>query len=209
MAGLQPICRWGYCLSCVIFAKSAQRSNLGILVNKPFTKWHKKSEILTQHTTKQYHHDSWQLSRSFLEQMKDPSLSVKCLITPNVKKNYENNYKILSCCVEAILFCGRQCIAFRTRNEQSDSGNPGNFIAFLRAMADHDSVLQEHLISPKYKNATYTSPHTENELIEIIGKDFIQSSLLDEIKEAKHFTIMAEVESHHAEICSLCIRYQK
>ncbi|CAM1294552.1 Uncharacterised protein r2_g385 [Pycnogonum litorale] len=40
-----PYVDGGYCLSCVIFAKSAQRSNLGILVNKPFTKWHKKSEI--------------------------------------------------------------------------------------------------------------------------------------------------------------------
>ena len=49
---------------------------------------------------------------------------------------------------------------------------------------------------------------TQNELIHIIGKEIIQSEILEEIKDAKFFSIMAdEATTHNKEQCAFCVRF--
>ena len=68
--------------------------------------------------------------------------------------------------------------------------------------------MKEHLTCPVARNATYISPKIQNEIINIIAYDVLQKYLIDEIKTAKFFTILAdEVESHHVEQLLLCIRF--
>ena len=95
--------------------------------------------------------------------------------------------------MKQFFFCGRQFIAFRTRNESNLDGsiNPGNFLAFLKMVARHDDALMEHLTSRAMGNATYPSPDIQNELIHIIGKEIIQSGFVEEIKDANFFSVMA------------------
>ena len=140
-----------FCITCALFANP--RSGLGILVNKPFIKWRKKSEYITPHALKKYHVDAWQTLSSVTQS--------------NSEENFDGNFGILKYIIEAVLFCGRQCIAFRTRNESDLDGsvNPGNFLAFLKMVARHDDALMEHLTSPIMRNATYLSPDIHNELI--------------------------------------------
>ena len=64
------------------------------------------------------------------------------------------------------------------------NNNPGNFIAHLKVMANHDALLKVHLERPRFHNATYVSPRIQNEIIDVIGKSIIQKSLLNEVKEA-------------------------
>ena len=65
-------------------------------------------------------------------------------------------------------------IALRGDNEKFDQpGNPGNFLAMLSLIGNYDPVLKAHLGNPRQRNATYISPHTQNELIDIIGKRII------------------------------------
>ena len=71
------------------------------------------------------------------------------------------------------------------------SANPGNFLAFLKMVARHEDALIEHLTSRAMGNATYLSPDIQNELIHIIGKEVIQSEIVEEIKKAKFFSIIA------------------
>ena len=74
-----------------------------------------------------------------------------------IEENFDRNFGILKCIIEAVLFCERQCFAFRTRNESNLDGsvNPGNFLAFLKMVARHDDALMEHLTSRAMRNATY------------------------------------------------------
>ena len=56
------------------------------------------------------------------------------------------------CVSEAILFCGRQCIALRGDNKVLNGesrGNTGNFLAALQMIANHDDICmgQERLSS--------------------------------------------------------------
>ena len=60
----------------------------------------------------------------------------------------------------------------------------------LKVLANYDLVLRNHLEKPRQRNATYLSPHTQNELIEIIGKNIIQSDIVKEIQSAICYLIM-------------------
>ena len=52
------------------------------------------------------------------------------------------------------------------------------------------------------------SPLIQNEIIEIIEQDIILKNLLDEIKAAKLYSVMAdEVTSHNKEQLALCARF--
>ena len=165
------------------------RSGLGILVNKPFIKWRKKSECIIPHAAKKYHVDAWQAANDFIQKIENPQLTLSSVTQSNSEENFDRNFGIPKCIIEAVLFCGRQCIAFRTRNESNldDSVNPGNFLAFLKMVAWHDDALMEHLTSRAMRNATYLSPDIQNELIHIIGKEIVQSEIVEEIKDAKFF----------------------
>ena len=58
------------------------------------------------------------------------------------------------------------------------------------------------------KNATYLSPKVQNEIINIIGYDILLADLINEIKGAKFFSILAdEVESPKVEELPICIRF--
>jgi len=121
-------------------------------------------------------------------------------------QNVQTNKLVVRSIAEAVLFCTRQCIGLRGDNEsevngdeagQRMIGNRGNFMATLHLIARHDKVLQQHLQQPK-GNCKYTSPQIQNELIEVIGRDIIQKSILDEVKEARYFSVLAdEVTSHN------------
>ena len=103
--------------------------------------------------------------------------------------NIERNGAILKSLAPVVLFCGKQCIALRGSSEHLDTpGNPGNFLALLKLLSQHDDVLQDHLESPHVLNVTYMSPCTQNELIEVIGKHIILRDLITEIKVAKYYS---------------------
>lgn len=68
--------------------------------------------------------------------------------------------------------------------------------------------MQSHLEKPRAKNATYLSSSSQNEIINVIGLDYIHSKIIGEIKQAKFFSVIAdEVSSHNVEHLSLCLWY--
>lgn len=76
-----------------------------------------------------------------------------------------------------------------------------NFLAILR-------VEPITILPSRQRNCTYISPHTQNEIIKIIGKLMIQKSIVDEIIQARFYSIMVdEVTSHNQELMPLCVRF--
>ena len=109
----------------------------------------------------------------------------------------------------ANILCAQQCIAIRGHREDINSNqNPGNFLVILKLLAETNEPLRKHIGNPSRKNATYLSFLIQNEITLIIGKDLLQVNLAKEINRARFFSILAdEVESHHIEQLSLCIRF--
>ena len=107
---------------------------------------------------------------------------------------------------------GKQGIALRGHSEELDDAkpdnNPDNFSFILTDVAHYYSVLQEHLEEPFRKDVAYLSLTSQNEMIDIIGKNFIQATLLDGVKrDGMHSVSANEVTSSSDEILSICIRY--
>ena len=202
-----PTLDGGFCLPCFLFARN--RSGKGILVNTPFVHWTKVSSTLGNHATLAYHLDCVTIADSFRCAYEDPRSSIRGQFNKELVDRIARNRQIMERIVRAILFLGKQGLAFRGRGEDSGRGcNPGNFFSLLHLMAETDEVLRNHLHAPEKKNSTYLSPQSQNEIINIIGKDFIQNRLLREIREAKFYSIIAdEVSCHNVEQMPLCIRF--
>ena len=70
----------------------------------------------------------------------------------------------------------------------------------MKDFAQSDKVLKSHLEKPRAKNATYLSPSSQNDMINVIGLDYIHVKIISEIKQAKFFSMIAdEVSSHNIE----------
>lgn len=115
-----------------------------------------------------------------------------------VEKNKQDAERktILLSITKTIILCGRQEIALRGT---CDSGNifrendlnDGNFRSLLRFRIDsRDGILNKHLeYGPR--NAQYTSPTIQNELIDLCGKH-IQKQLVEKINKARGFSILCD-----------------
>ncbi|CAG9771499.1 unnamed protein product [Ceutorhynchus assimilis] len=124
----------------------------------------------------------------------------------HLKKNFpENSYFV----------GGRQGWALRVHKDYGlieldkiSTENGGNFRALLKhrvEAGDKDSKM--HLQNAE-KNALYTSPIIQNEILGICGS-LIQSSLIKRIKASKYFSLLIDetTDISHIEQMSFCIRY--
>lgn len=90
--------------------------------------------------------------------------------------------------------------------------NPGNYLALLSFLAVHkyDPALEEifHPTSSLRPRATYHSPEAQEEIIRILAA-IVRKSLLDEIKQAPCFAILADeaTDASNKQQLSLCIRF--
>ncbi|XP_018494622.1 uncharacterized protein LOC108864117 [Galendromus occidentalis] len=108
-----------------------------------------------------------------------------------------NNRQRLIPMIKTVVLCGRQNIALRCLRDNGllsdySLGGPkeGNFRALLSYRLDaDDSPFEEHLASPK-RNANYISGKFQNKIIRAIGR-LIRKKIVNEVKEAKFFSILA------------------
>ena len=197
-------------MPCSLFVRN--RSGKGVLVNIPLNKWIKASDILSEkagHTTKDYHRKAVCDMDTFESTMMNPDRRITSHIDSTVVKRVTENRNILKKISQAILFCARQCIALRGNEESLTTvGDAGKFLAFLAVQASSDGLVWLYIYTPKMKTATYVSPQSQNELIEVIGKRQILNEMLDELREARFYAVLAdEVTPHNQEQLALCVRF--
>ena len=193
----------GFCRYCTLFAKNMHL--LGVLVRTLFRQWVKVNKVLENHAKSKYHFDATESAMEFKRSIEQPEVNVDIYLNEGKRRRIAENRHIVKCAAETVLYCGRQCIALRGHSEKlSEARNPGNFLAMLKVLAAHDPSLEAHLKNPRMRNATYLSSQTQNDLAEVIGKDFIQKSILQEVRDAPFFSVIVdEVTSHNKEIMPL------
>ena len=62
-----------------------------------------------------------------------------------------------------------------------------NVFRIVKYIAETDAILSNHLNNPWAKNATYISPRSQNDIINIIGYDVILADIVAEVKNSKYF----------------------
>ena len=151
------------------------------------------------------HQKCIELEDSFKHNVEHPDASITYHVDT---RKAARNRRILKSLASAVLFCGKQCIALRGDIEKPEAlGNPRNFLALLKLLATNDDRLRKHLEKPAMKNATYISPQSQNDLIEVIGDQIFQDTVED-VNASTFYAILAdEVTSHNEEYLALCIRF--
>ena len=125
-----PLLDGAFCLPCTIFV--TDRDKYGLLVNKPFRAWHRKSDKLVPHFTMLYQYQSVQASETFIKSIEQPQSTATVMHDTIKLINIKHNRDIIKAVANVVLYCGRQCIGLRGKEEYLNlPGNPGNFLALM------------------------------------------------------------------------------
>jgi len=82
------------------------------------------------------------------------------------------------------------------------------FLLSSKFFSEVDPTLPAHLQIESISRVTYLSPQSQNEMIDVIGKHYIQKKLVKEILESKYYAILAdEATSHNEKKLALVIRF--
>lgn len=209
-----------YCKYCALFSVSKSggrgQQSLGKLVSEPLNRYDKltgSGGYLTTHDDREYHRVAKEMALTFLQNYQSFAPDVLTQIHNQSNEQLERNKKALCSIVRAIITCGRTGIALRGSHEGSgiltdEAMNDGIFRELLRAFVDvGNSNLRDHLLNAP-RNASYTSPDIQNQLINLIGEQ-ISEVIKERIRRTPYFSIICDETSDNSrkEQLTLCIRY--
>lgn len=197
-----------FCISCVLFAGLNERKSLGVLVNQPFRRWARFS-VIKSHCDKTYHIDAVVKSKEFVRSMTHPEkANISVVMNKQKQENIKRNREVLSHIVKVVLWLGRQGIAYRGHRENlaDDSANRGNFLELISLLSQYDDKLAHHV--EHCKKTSYMSPKIQNQIINIIGSEYIRPQLIQCVKDAKYYGIICdEATSAKSEYMSIVLRF--
>jgi hypothetical protein len=104
------------------------------------------------------------------------------------KLTLENRH-YLEVIVKVLRLMASQKITQRGHREGESSSNKGNFFEILHLVADYEDIVQSRLNGPR--NARYTHPSIQNELLEIMAK-VVRSQIREDISQAGYFFIQVD-----------------
>lgn len=212
-----------FCKTCVTFARTessgqGRQWSFGALVIKPLTKYKNATRIFETHEAMLYHKNAEIDATKFIEWYENKELpDIRSLVDQGRQQQVLRNRSRLIPIVKTVFLCGKQGLALRGHRENGDvvrntteaeGSNDGNFRALLRFRIDAgDESLKEHLIDGP-RNATYTSPKVQNQIIDAIGK-LIRKRIVTEVNAAKFFCILADETRDISKVdqLTLCLRY--
>ena len=169
-----------FCNVCVLFGPEFTgkgcHQKTGKLVLQALQNWKDIHEISRFHSQSKYHKTAVVLADNFIKAYTAPATDVVHRLDSALCQKEQEARKALIPIVKTVLFCAQQGLPLRGHVESRsilDEGefanNDGNFRAILCFRVDaRDKDLECHLKSAK--NAQYTSPQIQNELILCCGQ---------------------------------------
>jgi hypothetical protein len=125
--------------------------------------------------------------------------SVAIQLRKGLRETIQKNREKLHSIVETIVLCGHQNIALRGHRDsgtnmegvQSGGTNHGNFWALLNfRISAGDDLLRDHLQRAP-RNATYTSPDVQNQIISILCEQ-IREKILRKVRSSLSYALIAD-----------------
>ena len=137
----------------------------------------------------------------------EQGISISRQINSSWETTIANNRHYIISILKILLYLSRQGIAIHAHRDDDSSTNQGNFLELLDLVAEHDTVLQ-HKIANIPRNATYTSPQIQNDLLHIIA-GMVQSRIITDVRKAGIYSILADEtkDCSKREQLSIVLRY--
>ena len=198
------------CLPCCLFGSDG--GNAKIFVEKPYSNWTALNQKLKLHSTCPTHVKCSLAMKSFKDAHAGVQPTIDTTMNKHRQEQYDLNCNRLDAIIDCVVLCGKQNIALRGHRDansqlQAQSSNQGNFKAILQFRALGDKTLQKHLTDAP-KNAQYTCPDTQNEIISIC-KHLIWDRLSKQVAESGVYSVICDecTDSSNKEQLSLSVRY--
>nr|CAI5849042.1 unnamed protein product [Callosobruchus analis] len=138
-------------------------------------------EDCRKHATTNLHQTATNAAKNFLE-----NVPVDIQLQSGHQKAIDENRQILSSIISCIVFCGTHDMPLR--GKQADEGA---LLDLLKLRIDSgDNKLKSHFEKCR-RNAIYTSPRIQNELINLCG-EVIQENVISEVRKTMAYSILAD-----------------
>ena len=169
-------------------------------------------DVCDTHASREYHKDAVAACEAFVQVMSGRKLSIAVQLSEGVRETIHNNWKKLRSIIATIMLRGRRNIPLCGHRDsstdleglQSDSTNQGNFWALLNfRIHAGDTFLRDHLHTAT-RNALYTSPDIQNQLINNLG-DQIRDTILNKIRRSLCYTLIVDEVTECSNKEQLCI----
>ncbi|XP_069354562.1 52 kDa repressor of the inhibitor of the protein kinase-like [Maniola hyperantus] len=168
------------CIYCVLFPPTLTNMQGSFMV-RPFTRYKDMHEFAKTHASSQCHKSSATAAKCFVENM-----PVDVQLISAHQKEIDANKKVLASIISTVIFCGTHDLPLRGKGQHE-----GVFEDLIKLKIESgDQIMKEHIESGA-KNATYTSPRIQNEIIDLCG-DVIRDDIIAEVKKAHAYSILAD-----------------
>lgn len=119
----------------------------------------------------------------------------------------KKNRHYIKTIAEILLLCSKQDLAFRGHDESANSLNKGNFNKIWSLVAKHDPIVKDKL-AHNLRNATYTSPEIQNNIINIMAS-MVRKEISTAVQKAGCYSILADEtkDASKQEQLSIVVRY--
>lgn len=204
-----------FCAYCILFGNTTfgkGTASMEVFQSSGFSDWKNamgsKRGMLLCHHNSEAHKEAAIRALSYKSVIEGAAPDISSCLSEAHKKQVKQNREILISIIDLVIVLGKRNISFRghTWNKETKRED-GNFDFFLHWKSKFDPVLKHHLEHCQ-KNASYTSPIIQNELITLAGNE-VRSSILDAARSAKWFSVMADESTDVStkEQMAICIRY--
>ncbi|KAK1390859.1 Repressor of the inhibitor of the protein kinase-like protein [Heracleum sosnowskyi] len=186
-----------YCFYCFLFAKNPLgRCGSNTFTVKGFNSWRKvnngKDCAFRCHVGKG---DGSNSAHNFAAKcyynLKNQPCHLEKIVEKQSAEEIKRNRMRLKTSIHAIKWLTFQACAFRGHDESYNSKNQGNFLEMLKLLASYNPQVEEIILDKAPKNAKYTSPKIQKELLHVFARK-VQDLIRDEIDDAKYCLIVDE-----------------
>ena len=192
-----------YCRSCLCFG-----SSMSAFVSTGFRNWKKalgrKHSYIEQHKRSECHKSAEEKVAIFLH-TRQPGTDIASLLSEQAAQQQSRMKKGILSIIDIVLTLGQRGIPFRGNWDKQERAEDGNFAYFVHWKAQYHEDLKIHIANAP-KNAIYTSPKVQNEIIELCESTIRERIVLN---ISQYWSLIADEtqDCSSTEQLSICIRY--
>lgn len=180
-----------FCFPCFLFRSVSQHSYQWSNPNKGVSNFRKGNEKIIKHEKSKDHRDA-ENEYLILKSRISKDITIQQNLMKVQKSQIEFNRSVLKRLIDLSLFLSTNGLPFRGHREDinQDTQSKGLFIEIVKLVSKYDAVLAKHLAESN-RNETYLSPKIQNDILKCMADETLHT-ILNEVKQAKYFTIIVD-----------------
>lgn len=190
-----------YCFPCKLMSKVESTFTTG------FNGWKNARYVIESHSRSDQHR------KTMVDMIYRKTAGAR--IDSNLVQQYESECEywqaVLGRCVDVLKLLCERGLAIRGKDEVIGSVHNGNYLGILELLSTYDSFLAAHIKKHANKGSGHTSylSHVISEEVIGIMAEKVMSSITDEVKTAKYFSISVDStpDISHMDQLTFTIRY--